>query len=691
MESINFYERLPESLKNKLREQINITDNDEFVSWMTLVPDDVLLDIGINNELIREIKKSEFYLTCSNNNESNRFGYIPESDDTLTFKKKDDSYAASSEIVNTIPSSVNLCNHYNRVRNQENKGTCVGFGVAAAMESALDYKFELSPQFAYQIAKMIDGNQREGTTIKSCINGISKYGICKEHLYPYNPNQIFIDPPTNVFKEAKNIQLVRYKENHGLGINEWMISCLAGKLFHKPLAIAIGVVVFQSSWNTESTRRTGKLLEPYHNEKPSSGHSVAIVGYVLDTGFPGGGYFIFRNQWGEIWAREGNYSPAGYGIMSFSYAAKNIKEAVVAVEMSINKNDSQVSISNIVNKTPFDNSNYVFTKNNNPRSEIIHEVIIGKTGSGKTYRITHNIQHTPDKKFFIIDVHGDFSSNKEFVESTNSKVWDVIKYGLPYNVLGSSEKSDGRLSEENSLGLQVEWLLGCFKACKPEIGSRQMSLLREEIEQQVFAYHSFEGLDVQLSDMLTSLKKKQNQKGAKGNIARSLTDQLTPIFTLGILDCKHNFSLQDLIKKNKNIIFKCEIPDQVEHILKLISIFLVSGIFSTYKMSEIGKTNPGIIVQDEYHLMPKHAVWEKITREGRKFNLGLWVSSQEINDMKDLLPNIGKRHIFKVANGNQAREIAKNLGWTNKQKKEIVKILAGLADYEFFDPNDVEI
>ena len=35
------------------------------------------------------------------------------------------------------------------------------------------------------------------------------------------------------------------------------------------------------------------------------GHSVAFVGYHSSKAFPGGGYFIFRNSWGDGLRRQG--------------------------------------------------------------------------------------------------------------------------------------------------------------------------------------------------------------------------------------------------------------------------------------------------------------------------------------------------------------------------------------------------
>ena len=52
------------------------------------------------------------------------------------------------------------------------------------------------------------------------------------------------------------------------------------------------------------------------------GHSIAFVGYKVSDNFPGGGYLVFRNSWGNGFMED------GYGYMSFDYANKYTNDAV---------------------------------------------------------------------------------------------------------------------------------------------------------------------------------------------------------------------------------------------------------------------------------------------------------------------------------------------------------------------------
>jgi hypothetical protein len=63
------------------------------------------------------------------------------------------------------------------------------------------------------------------------------------------------------------------------------------------------------------------------------GHAITLVGYrdnskePEDSHRPGGGYFIFRNSWGQDWAPQG---PArGYGYLPYDYVRRFCQEAAV--------------------------------------------------------------------------------------------------------------------------------------------------------------------------------------------------------------------------------------------------------------------------------------------------------------------------------------------------------------------------
>ena len=83
MDTTNFFEKLPRESRDKLLNEINITGNEEFISWMTVVPREILSDhFDIPEGLIEEIMESELYLRFKSNTTNYRFGYIPDSENS---------------------------------------------------------------------------------------------------------------------------------------------------------------------------------------------------------------------------------------------------------------------------------------------------------------------------------------------------------------------------------------------------------------------------------------------------------------------------------------------------------------------------------------------------------------------------------------------------------------------------------
>lgn len=58
------------------------------------------------------------------------------------------------------------------------------------------------------------------------------------------------------------------------------------------------------------------LIDRNIDGKDKSGHGVALVGYSVDPKCDGGGYFWFRNSWGEKFADH------GYAKVNFALARK---------------------------------------------------------------------------------------------------------------------------------------------------------------------------------------------------------------------------------------------------------------------------------------------------------------------------------------------------------------------------------
>jgi C1A family cysteine protease len=679
----SFYDLLPETARVNLR-KFGVKDNEELISWLTRVPDQAAQLIGISPVLIEEIKMSSFYLSCSTNNESRRFGYVPQKPELLFGRSV--SQAEDLDVILDMQfREVDMSSLFPGVSDQGNTPSCAGHAFKNIMESKLDWKHDLSGAFIYNRAKTFDNNSLDGTRLSSCIKALLKYGVLKTEGSLINNDSLLVEPTPSELEMARKIRLKKYEARNGESKVKWLMKQLT-----LGLCVAAGLYVFPSAWENEIARKYGKILMPYPGEVFNSGHAIAFVGFYYDEVAPGGGYFIFINSWSENWGKDDTYCRPGFGIVSFEYVKNYMDEAYVVTEIEDLSEPAEAL--EYEADFPVDDTFYVpAAKANHWFEEVGHKAVIGTSGSGKTTYVQESLQKIKGVHRFIIDPHADIVKDDDgafritdrdqaFLKNLDPLIWDVREHGLPFNLLVPN------------LGMNeidhVDWLVGLFKVSMRELGSQQLSLLTEEIEKLVGAQaaNPENSRQLQFSDMLLSLENRiENSSGRRRSTAESLLTKLKPVLRGKILNCTNDESSVEFIRNNECVVFRCKVADGAENIMRLISIFIVSAIFSVYKMTSIGKKCPGVIVHDEFHLAPKHKVYENITREGRKYNVFLWAISQTVEEVKELLPNANKKKIFRVANGQQAKLIANCLGWSNKNKKEIEERLAILERFECLD------
>ena len=120
------------------------------------------------------------------------------------------------------------------------------------------------------------------------------------------------------------------------------------------------------------------------------GHAICLYGYC-DTPFKGkdyregGGYFIFRNSWGESWASNNNDPELrirkGYGVLPYEYVRLFGIDAVVVEKMKISgkvvsavyedENDSPKSGKNSAQKEAKNSKKKTVKKKRKSKSAIV--------------------------------------------------------------------------------------------------------------------------------------------------------------------------------------------------------------------------------------------------------------------------------------------------------------------------------
>jgi len=221
-------------------------------------------------------------------------------------------------------------NHIGRLRpisDQGSRNTSAAFATAAMLEFALGAECpKLSEQFLYFGAKVRDEKENKpGTRIMYAIGALEEDGVCALADWGYSAE---VDansehqgpPPKSAMENAK-----RYAGKKGERIRandvDAMREILSGAGSLGPRLVAFGFPVFNSWLRNPVTCGTGRICMPLPNENHIGGHCVTLVGFCDDRNWPGGGYFIFRNSWGENWAAKSPFG-AGYGALAYEFAAR---------------------------------------------------------------------------------------------------------------------------------------------------------------------------------------------------------------------------------------------------------------------------------------------------------------------------------------------------------------------------------
>lgn len=212
-----------------------------------------------------------------------------------------------------LPASVDLRAAWWDVGDQQNTGSCVGWGstdgVARYMlvkAARLGQTEKLSPRFTWMASKetdqfttrpetMIEG---AGTTLKAAVDVLRKYGAVPEALLPFHISTAMYQGDENTFYATAATRKISAYFNLQRNLPNWRAWLAA----HGPILVGLNV---DHSW--DNAKATGGKIDAFQANTVRGGHAVTLVGYRTD------GRFIVRNSWGTGWGDK------GFGYPSESY------------------------------------------------------------------------------------------------------------------------------------------------------------------------------------------------------------------------------------------------------------------------------------------------------------------------------------------------------------------------------------
>ncbi|CAF1496624.1 unnamed protein product [Rotaria magnacalcarata] len=205
---------------------------------------------------------------------------------------------------NHLPSRVDLRPHMTPVEDQADMSTCAANAFAGACEYIIKRQtgkhINVSRLFIYYNGQMIDQRSLEvaddGASKQNTVLGMRKFGICEEHLWPYDEELLNKEPSPDAYDAASRVTVVPLKLPRNLVA---MKTCLANQV---PFLIGIKLLPTATS---EVKRNQGyiSMPDPSSSTVASTGtHAVLVVGYDDRTE-----HFLVRNSWGRDWGMNGYF------------------------------------------------------------------------------------------------------------------------------------------------------------------------------------------------------------------------------------------------------------------------------------------------------------------------------------------------------------------------------------------------
>ncbi|MEM3594280.1 MAG: ATP-binding protein [Candidatus Jordarchaeaceae archaeon] len=287
-----------------------------------------------------------------------------------------------------------------------------------------------------------------------------------------------------------------------------------------------------------------------------------------------------------------------------------------------------------------------------------HVAILGATGSGKSYAVGVLIEELLEKGIpvIVIDPHGEYSTfrqpNKNSEEVGRCQEFGVSPKGyraVTYfpRGLGKNGGSELTIDMSDLDAYAISEICGMS-----DVQSDLLFLAMKRLS---------EGKQFYDPEVLTgAVEDAAEEWKFQKNTVLSTLRRITVLKELGIFG--EGFSISDIVKPGVLSIVDLS-EDMDERVRRIFAGVILQKVFQARKKNVIP---PALVVVEESHrFAPQESntysrmQMRKIAREGRKFGLGLCITSQRIAGLdKDILSQCGTKIIFRIE-GNYDLEYLK--------------------------------
>jgi len=226
-------------------------------------------------------------------------GWIPQAKDP-----RDLLYSMRRAPLVEIKAEVDLEEGMSPVEDQEDTSSCVGNMVVALLEF-LEIKnrchfHDLSRMMVYYGARKLRGIENEdgGCVIRDAFKWLAKYGTCHEETWTFTKDNLFKEPSSEAYTEAKNHTLIEFRALHS---RDEILRCLS-----EGFPVGGGFTLFEGF--TKPDKDGNVEMPKFKSERPIGEHAMAIVGHKMSTERE-----KLRNSWGP------KYGVRGYCFFPMDY------------------------------------------------------------------------------------------------------------------------------------------------------------------------------------------------------------------------------------------------------------------------------------------------------------------------------------------------------------------------------------
>jgi C1A family cysteine protease len=228
-----------------------------------------------------------------------KFGYIKDRPDAR------DQHVAKLALPRAIPAAASLRDHVVEVLDQGDTSSCVAHSWAQAlriadMAAGVNNPPLASREYLYYNARAYDGGpiEDQGTQLRSCAQGIVKFGRPSESVWPFIASYINQRPPWEAYREGYDARGVA-GYHRVTTLDEIRQAIAAGH------AVVGGTDVGESIF----TAGDGGIYSPDPAEPAIGGHALCVTGYDVDS-------FEIVNSWGPGWGKQGGFFRCSPSFMS---------------------------------------------------------------------------------------------------------------------------------------------------------------------------------------------------------------------------------------------------------------------------------------------------------------------------------------------------------------------------------------